>query len=87
MIAPKFGRTLGAAALLSLLYTTTALSADDVPGTGTRPGTGKYLIVFTPRSCSVGYVQEHTRGTFRGITRTGTSVSSVRYLYPYPEVL
>ena len=37
MISPKLGRTLGAAALLSLLYTTTALSADDLPETGSLP--------------------------------------------------
>ena len=44
--------------------------------------------IFTfARLCSVGHVQNHTRGIFPGITRAGTYVSSVRRLYPYPDVL
>ena len=37
--------------------------------------------------CSVGYVQNHTRGIFPGITRTGKSASSVRHSHPCPELL
>ena len=34
-------------------------------------------IEINPRVCSVGYVQNHSRGIDPGITRTGTSVRSV----------
>ena len=35
----------------------------------------------------VGYVQNHTRGIYQGITLQRTSVSCVRHSYPYPELL
>ena len=51
---------------------------------GLRKGAEPILLP-CKRLCSVGYVQNDTRGIFPGIIRT--SVRSVRHPYPYTELV